>query len=55
EEAACQEERKKNHSKFLPFNDVKVASTIPIMPSPHALHKLWKGKYVEFHYFDKIQ
>ncbi|KIK80361.1 hypothetical protein PAXRUDRAFT_158899 [Paxillus rubicundulus Ve08.2h10] len=51
EETACQEERKKNCNKFLPFNDVKVASTIPITPPPHALCKLWKGKYVELHYF----
>ncbi|KIJ09536.1 hypothetical protein PAXINDRAFT_55044, partial [Paxillus involutus ATCC 200175] len=51
EEAARQEERKKNRNKFLPFNDVKVASTIPITPSPHALRKLRKGKYVELHYF----
>ncbi|KIJ09014.1 hypothetical protein PAXINDRAFT_88067 [Paxillus involutus ATCC 200175] len=51
EEAARQEERKKNHNKFLPFNDVKVASTVPITPSPHALRKLWKGEYVELHYF----
>ncbi|KIK75489.1 hypothetical protein PAXRUDRAFT_18962 [Paxillus rubicundulus Ve08.2h10] len=51
EEAVHQEERKKNCSKFLPFNDIKVASTIPIMPSPHALRKLWKGKYVELDYF----
>ncbi|KIK85603.1 hypothetical protein PAXRUDRAFT_14508 [Paxillus rubicundulus Ve08.2h10] len=51
EEAVHQEERKKNHNKFLPFNNVRVAPTIPIMPSPHALHKLQKGEYVELHYF----
>ncbi|KIJ19365.1 hypothetical protein PAXINDRAFT_7849, partial [Paxillus involutus ATCC 200175] len=51
EEAACQEERKKNRNKFLPFNDVKVVSTIPITPSPHALRKLRKGECVELHYF----
>ncbi|KIJ09979.1 hypothetical protein PAXINDRAFT_43714, partial [Paxillus involutus ATCC 200175] len=51
EEAARQEERKKNHNKFLPFNNVKVASIIPIMPSPHTLHKLRKGEYIELHYF----
>ncbi|KIK80817.1 hypothetical protein PAXRUDRAFT_157631, partial [Paxillus rubicundulus Ve08.2h10] len=51
EEAARQEEKKKNHTKFLPFNDVKVSSTIPITPSPHALRKLRKGEYVELYYF----
>jgi hypothetical protein len=42
---------KKNRNKFLPFNNVKVTSTIPITPSPHALRKLRKGEYVELHYF----
>ncbi|KIK78830.1 hypothetical protein PAXRUDRAFT_16662 [Paxillus rubicundulus Ve08.2h10] len=51
EEAAHEEERKKNHNKFLPLNNVKVTSTVPITPSPHALHKLQKGKYVKLHYF----
>ncbi|KIK93976.1 hypothetical protein PAXRUDRAFT_143871 [Paxillus rubicundulus Ve08.2h10] len=51
EEAACQEERKKNHNKFLPFNNIKLALTISIMPSPHTLCKLYKGEYIELHYF----
>ncbi|KIK80287.1 hypothetical protein PAXRUDRAFT_101128, partial [Paxillus rubicundulus Ve08.2h10] len=51
EEAARQEEKKKNRTKFLPFNDIKVSSTIPITPSPHTLCKLRKGEYVELYYF----
>ena len=31
--------------------DVKVSSTIPTNPSPHALRRLRKGEYVELHYF----
>ena len=51
EETLCQEERKKNRNKFLPFNDVKVSSTVPTNPSLHALCRLRKGEYVELHYF----
>ncbi|KIJ19755.1 hypothetical protein PAXINDRAFT_68220 [Paxillus involutus ATCC 200175] len=51
EEVAHLEERKKNCNKFLPFNNVKVVSTIPITPSPHTLCKLRKGEYIELHYF----
>lgn len=51
EEIARQDKRKKNRNKFLPFNNVKVSSTIPINPSLHALRRLCKGEYVELHYF----
>ncbi|KAF8121380.1 hypothetical protein EV363DRAFT_1186212 [Boletus edulis] len=51
EEQARQEECKKNRNKFLPFADVPMSSTPPVIPSPLALRKLHKGEFCELYFF----
>lgn len=51
QEAALQEERKKNRTKFLPFADTQISTSTPVLPSPLALRKLRKGEYCELYFF----
>ena len=51
QEAALQEERKKNHTKFLPFADMQISTSTPVLPSSLALRKLRKGEYCELYFF----
>ncbi|KAF8131387.1 hypothetical protein EV363DRAFT_1165481 [Boletus edulis] len=51
EEQIRQEEHKKNRNKFLPFADVPMSNTPPVIPLPLALHKLRKGEFCELYFF----
>ncbi|KIM57813.1 hypothetical protein SCLCIDRAFT_28558 [Scleroderma citrinum Foug A] len=40
QETALQEEKKKNRNKFLPFADMQISTSMPILPSPLVEYKL---------------
>jgi hypothetical protein len=51
QEAAIQEERKKNKAKYTPVKDLDVPSDPIILPCQYAVRKMKSGEYCELSYF----
>jgi hypothetical protein len=50
-EQARQDKQKKNHIKFLPYADVPMSATAPVLLSPLVLCKLHKGEFCKLYFF----
>ncbi|KAG1871723.1 hypothetical protein DFJ58DRAFT_890295 [Suillus subalutaceus] len=51
QEAAIQEEHKKNKAKYTPIKDINVPSNPIILPCQYAVRKMKSGNYCELFYF----